>query len=58
MPEPRNLTEIAEREAATFKARQAAYFGECAIHLMATCMPMAAVIRWLRTQADNLEEYE
>lgn len=58
VPEPRNLTEIAEQAATAFQAEQARQFIDCAINLAMTSMPTAAVVRLLRDHADILEEYE
>jgi len=57
MPEPRIITTIAEQQATAFKAEQARQFGECAVNLMATSMPIHAVIRWLEDQAEMLREF-
>lgn len=57
MPEPRSITELAEQAAAAFQAEQARQFGECAVNLMATTMPIPAVIRWLEDQAEMLREF-
>lgn len=57
MPEPRNLTEIAEREAAAFKAEQARQFIDCAINLGAESMSIAALIRLLEDHAEILREF-
>jgi len=54
---PRHITEIAEQAAERFQREQARQFGECAINLMATCMPMRDVIEWLERQADMLREF-
>ncbi|WP_164898570.1 hypothetical protein [Mesorhizobium sp. M7A.F.Ca.MR.362.00.0.0] len=57
MPEPRQITEIAEREAALFKAEQSRQFLDCAIHLCATSMSIPALIRLLRDHVTILEEF-
>jgi hypothetical protein len=57
MPEPRQITEIAEREAALFLAEQSKLFGEAAVNLMATSMPILEVIEWLERQAEMLREF-
>lgn len=57
MPEPRNLTKIAEQEAAAFKAEQAKQFLDCAINLCATSMSIPAVIRLLEDHAEILKEF-
>jgi hypothetical protein len=57
MPEPRQITEIAEREAALFKSEQAARFLECAINLCAESMPMAAVLKLLEDHAEIIRMY-
>jgi hypothetical protein len=55
--EPRAITEIAERAAEQFHREQSMFFGEAAINLMATSMPIADVIEWLERQADMLREF-
>jgi hypothetical protein len=55
--EPRQITEIAEREAALFLAEQSRQFIDCAINLAATHMPISSVIRLLRDHIELLEEY-
>jgi hypothetical protein len=55
--EPRALTELAERAAERFHREQSMFFGECAINLMATSMPLAEVIEWLERQAEALREF-
>ena len=57
MAEPRQITEIAEREAALFKAEQARQFLDCAIHLCATSMSILALIRLLEDHAEILKEF-
>lgn len=57
MPEPRNLTEIAEQQASAFKAEQARHFIDCAINLGAESMSMPALIRLLEDHAEILREF-
>jgi hypothetical protein len=57
MPEPRQITEIAEREAALFLTEQSRQFIDCAINLAATHMPITAVIRLLKDHIELLEEF-
>lgn len=52
------LQEIAEEATYNFLANQSMNFTECAINLMMTSMPVAAVTEFLRVQIKNLEEYE
>lgn len=57
MPEPRQITEIAQRAAQRFHSEQSKLFGECAVNLMATSMPISEVIEWLERQAEMLREF-
>jgi hypothetical protein len=57
MPEPRAITEIAERAAEMFLAEQARQFLDCAINLAATSMPMPALIKLLEDHAEILREF-
>jgi hypothetical protein len=57
MPNPRAITELAEQAAKRFHREQSLSFGECAINLMATSMPIAEIIEWLERQADMLREF-
>jgi hypothetical protein len=57
MPEPRQITDLAEKATALFLSEQAKQFGECAVNLMATSMPIAEVLEWLERQADMLREF-
>lgn len=57
MAEPRQITEIAQREAALFLAEQSRQFIDCSINLAATHMPIPAVIRLLRDHIELLEEF-
>ncbi|MBZ9807680.1 hypothetical protein [Mesorhizobium sp. ESP-6-2] len=57
MAEPRQITEIAERETAFFlseHARQAIY---TATSLAAHTMPLPAVVKYLRDLADQIEDF-
>lgn len=57
MPEPRRITEMADQAAERFKREQSMQFGECAVNLMATSMPIRDVIEWLERQAEMLREF-
>lgn len=57
MAEPRQITEIAERETALFRAEQSRNFMVCAANLAAHDMPLAAVAKFLRELADQIEEF-
>jgi hypothetical protein len=57
MPNPRAITELAERAVERFHREQAMSFAECAVNLMATSMPIADVIEWLERQAEMLREF-
>ncbi len=62
MPKPskkelKALNDIAQSASERFQRESAMQFGECAINLMATCMPLSSVTGWLRRQADILDEY-
>ncbi len=57
MPEPRRITEIAERETALFQAEQARQFIICAVNLAAHSSSLEAVARFLRELADQIEKY-
>jgi len=52
------LQEIVDDEVNLFLANQSMNFTECAINLMMTSMPVAAVTEFLRVQIKILEEYE
>jgi hypothetical protein len=56
MPEPRAITEIAERETHLFLAEQARQFITCAVNLAAHTSSLEAVARFLRELADQIEE--
>lgn len=57
MSEPRQITEIAEREAQLFLAEQARQFVDCAINLAASSMTIPSVIKLLKDHIELLEEY-
>jgi hypothetical protein len=57
MPEPRAITEIAEKETALFLAEQARQFVDCSINLAASSMPIPAVIKLLRDHIALLEDF-
>lgn len=57
MPEPRQITEIAQRAAELFLAEQSKQFIDCAINLAATHMPISAVIKLLKDHIELLKEY-
>jgi len=57
MPEPRAITEIAERAAEKFHREQARQFIDCAINLAATSMSIPDLIRLLRDHVEILEEF-
>lgn len=52
------LQEIADDATYRYLADQSMNFTECAINLMMTSMPVAAVTEFLRAQIKILEEYE
>ena len=58
MPEPRQIEQIAQKEAELFKSEQAARFLECAINLCAESMPMSAVVKLLEDHAEIIRMYE
>lgn len=55
--EPRQIEQLAEKAAERFHREQSMFFGECAVNLMATSMPISEVIEWLERQADMLREF-
>jgi hypothetical protein len=57
MPEPRAITEIAEKETALFLAEQARQFITCGANLAAHSMPLPAVVKFLRELADQIEDF-
>ena len=57
MPEPRQIEQIALEAAERFQRDQSMFFGECAVNLMASSMPISEVIEWLERQADMLREF-
>ena len=57
MPEPRQIEHLAEKAAERFHREQSMLFGEAAVNLMATSMPISEVIEWLERQADMLREF-
>jgi len=57
MAEPRQISEMAEKHAAMFKAEQARHFLDCAINLCATSMSIPALIRLLEDHAELLKEF-
>jgi hypothetical protein len=57
MAEPRQITEIAQREAELFLAEQSRQFIDCAINLAVTHMSVTAVIRLLEDHIELLKEY-
>lgn len=57
MAEPRQIEELAERETALFRAEQSRSFMICAANLAAHDMPLAAVAKFLRELADQIEEF-
>lgn len=57
MAEPRQITEIAEREAALFVAEQSRQFLDCAINLCASSMSIPALIKLLEDHAEILREF-
>jgi hypothetical protein len=57
MPEPRQITALAEKEAALFLAEQSRQFLDCSINLCATSMSIPALIRLLKDHVELLEEW-
>lgn len=57
MGEPRQISQIAEQAAELFLADEANQFLDCAVRLMATCMPISAVIKRLQDEIDLLREF-
>jgi hypothetical protein len=57
MPEPRAITELAEKETALFLAEQSRQFLDCSLNLCATSMTIPALIRLLRDHIEILEEF-
>jgi hypothetical protein len=57
MAEPRQITEMAEKCAAAFKAEQARQFLDCSINLCATSMSIPALIRLLEDHTEILKEF-
>lgn len=57
MAEPRQIEQIAQKEAELFLAEQSRQFVDAAINLAATSMPIPAVIRLLKDHIELLEEF-
>jgi hypothetical protein len=57
MPEPRAITEIADRETELFLTEQSRQFIQCGVNLAAHSMPLPAVVKFLRELADQIEEF-
>ncbi|WP_167498764.1 hypothetical protein [Mesorhizobium sp. M2D.F.Ca.ET.223.01.1.1] len=57
MAEPRNIEELAQKQIELFLAEESCQFLDAAIRLMAHTMPLSAVARRLRDEAELLEEY-
>jgi len=57
MPEPRAITEIAERAAEQFHREQSRWFIECSLNLAATSMSIPELIQLLKDHIQILEEF-
>lgn len=57
MAEPRQITEIAERETVLFLSEQARQAIYNATNLAAHTMPLPVVVKYLRDLADQIEEF-
>ena len=58
MPEPRQIEELAQKQIEMFLSEEACQFLDAAIRLMAHTMPLSAVVKRLRNEAELLEIYE